>query len=291
MNILKATEPAACALNLAALEGLSKRPALFEPSPEIFWKDPSIAQQLLAMHLDPGVDRASRMPETIKKSACWIASVAGNRGALLDLGCGPGLYCEEFKRLGFEVTGIDFSAGSIAYAREHAAGQKHDIEYICRDYLTMEYEKRFDVIVMIFGDFCVLSDEKRRILLDKVFRALKKEGFFFFDVTTPCLEKSPPRNWQAISGRGFWHDEPHLVLEECIEYPEEHVFLNRYHVIHETGQVKTYLIWNRNYTAAGLERILAAEQFVIDGFYSDLTGNPYKPESAWMGIVARKKAE
>ena len=48
---------------------------------------------------------------------------------VLDVGCGGGFLAEEFARDGFQVTGIDPSAKSVAAARKHAAENRLDIRY------------------------------------------------------------------------------------------------------------------------------------------------------------------
>ena len=77
------------------------RPALFAPHSAPFWDDPHISQQLLAAHLDPRSDAASRCPDTIDRSVAWLTSQLDLRscGRVLDLGCGPGLYAERLAGL------------------------------------------------------------------------------------------------------------------------------------------------------------------------------------------------
>lgn len=48
---------------------------------------------------------------------------------LLDIGCGGGLACEPFARLGARVTGIDASAENIEIAKAHASQSGLDIDY------------------------------------------------------------------------------------------------------------------------------------------------------------------
>src|SRR5690606_4761567 len=82
------------------------------------WTDPHVAQQMLAAHLDPAHDLASRRPAIIDGFVSWLdrrIGLAGRR--VLDLGCGPGLYCERMALRGARVTGLDFSARSLAHAR------------------------------------------------------------------------------------------------------------------------------------------------------------------------------
>ncbi|WP_188235718.1 bifunctional 2-polyprenyl-6-hydroxyphenol methylase/3-demethylubiquinol 3-O-methyltransferase UbiG [Sphingopyxis sp. LK2115] len=47
----------------------------------------------------------------------------------LDVGCGAGLLCEPFARMGAAVTGVDAAPENIAAARDHAAGQGLSISY------------------------------------------------------------------------------------------------------------------------------------------------------------------
>jgi len=49
---------------------------------------------------------------------------------ILDIGCGGGLVSERMAALGYPVTGVDLSAGSIETARRHAAVQGVPVEYV-----------------------------------------------------------------------------------------------------------------------------------------------------------------
>jgi 2-polyprenyl-6-hydroxyphenyl methylase/3-demethylubiquinone-9 3-methyltransferase len=53
--------------------------------------------------------------------------LSGKRAA--DVGCGAGLLAEPLARLGAAVTGVDAAAENIAAARDHAAGQRLEIDY------------------------------------------------------------------------------------------------------------------------------------------------------------------
>src|SRR6185312_9528745 len=50
---------------------------------------------------------------------------------LLDIGCGAGLLCEPFTRLGAQVIGVDPSLTNIAAAKLHAEKAHLSIDYRC----------------------------------------------------------------------------------------------------------------------------------------------------------------
>lgn len=280
------------ALGLDVLRQFAERPAPFAPGASPFWDDPHISASMLAAHLDPARDAASRRPEVIEASVHWLVTTLGlhTDDALLDLGCGPGLYSERFCRTGLRVTGIDISRRSIDYARDHAAEHRLAIEYRYGDYLTMDDQQAFDAIVLIYGDLCALAPAQRDQLLAAVSAALKDGGKFALDVTTPRRHRETQNlnHWQA-SDAGFWRPSPHLVLTQGFAYPDQDIFLEQYIVIDAEGAVTVYRTWFQDYTVTTITETLARHGFVIDGIWSDLTGRPYDTASEWIGVVARKR--
>ena len=133
------TLPNSPALDIPALSELMAKPPPFAPGEAHFWTDPHIARQMLAAHLNPDTDAASRRPATIQRSSDWIVrTLALQPGdSLLDLGCGPGLYASRLALHGLHVTGVDFSQTSIDYARDHARRNRLEITYRCQDYLEL----------------------------------------------------------------------------------------------------------------------------------------------------------
>ena len=88
------------------LHDLMKPPALYERTDAAFWDDEHISRGMLAAHLDPEFEGASRSFAFMDRSVDWICATAppATHPRLLDLGCGPGLYAERFARAGYAVT-------------------------------------------------------------------------------------------------------------------------------------------------------------------------------------------
>ena len=278
-------------LNLDLLQALQEKPEPFTPGELLFWDDPHISKQMLATHLDPSIDLASRRPETIDRTVAWIVDTLGLEpgDSVLDLGCGPGLYTQRFAQRRLRVSGVDYSRRSIEYARQQAAELGLDIHYRYQDYLTLDDPAQYEAAFLIFGDFCPLPPEKRSRLLQNVRRALLPGGRFVLDVSTRegrMLWKGEKRWYVAESG--FWKPGRHLVLEEGFDYPEQAIFLNQYTVIEADGQVSVYRNWFQDYNPESITQELEAGGFVVESTWGDLTGTPYEEGSGWIGVVARK---
>jgi len=272
-------------LPIEMLTRLQEPPAPFSPGEPHFWTDPHIARQMLAVHLDPNTDAASRRPETIQRTVDWLIETLALKPGMrvLDLGCGPGLYTSRLADAGLRVTGVDFSQNSINYARQ----QRPEVEYLCQDYLNLQVEGKFDLVLLIFGDFCVLSTQQRSCLLTNVKNVLNPGGSFVLDVSTPTLRKRAglKNGWYSAPG-GFWKPGPHLVLEQGFAYPED-LFLDQYIVIEAEGRGSVYRNWFQDYTPERIRLELESGGFQVTSLWGDLCGTPLTDDSDWIGVIAR----
>jgi 2-polyprenyl-3-methyl-5-hydroxy-6-metoxy-1,4-benzoquinol methylase len=276
---------------ISQLIQLQQKPEPFTPGEDSFWDDPHISSQMLDFHLNPGVEAASRRPETIDRSVKWMMETLDLKpgDAVLDLGCGPGLYTSRFARAGLQVTGVDYSQRSIDYAIRYASENKLNIRYRYQNYLELDDESQYKAVFLIYGDFCPLNPEQRSTLLCRIHRALKPGGSFVLDVTTrECRKKHGVKNgWYATEG-GFWKPGPHLVLENGFDYPEQSLWLDQYIVVETDGKVTIYRNWFQDYTPEAIADELSRAGFCVESMWSDLTGTPYKLKSEWIGVVTSR---
>jgi 2-polyprenyl-3-methyl-5-hydroxy-6-metoxy-1,4-benzoquinol methylase len=247
------------------------KPKLYEKGIAVMWTNKYISTQLLEIHLNSDVDLASRKEDTIDSTVGWIFdNVPGDKLNILDLGCGPGLYTEKYAQRGHAVNGIDFSENSISYAINSAKERSLNISYRCQDYLSLYDVNRYDLITMIFTDFCVLEPRDRDILLQNVFRALKPGGTFLFDVMNDDYAGiSESRSWEAAD-KGFWSPCPYLALSENIYYKDEKVILSQHIVIDEKGETEIYRFWSHLYSNNDLAQILSIHNFLNPNFFENV---------------------
>lgn len=250
-----------------------KNPALYEKGSASMWEDDHISRHLLELHLNQDCDAASRNGCTIEKTVRWIETHPGTgKKTILDLGCGPGLYCELLAEHGHRVTGVDFSERSIAYARQSAMKKDLKIDYLKANYLDLSFENQFDLAIMIFCDFDVLIPDDRTRLLKNIYRALKPGGLFIFDTLNPkapAAMKIPGTSWEVADG-GFWRPGPYLALAETIHYAETNVILQQHVVCSEPDQYSVYRFWTHYYPHEVLVSILEEEGFSVKSTREDL---------------------
>jgi SAM-dependent methyltransferase len=278
-------------MNLDLILQLQQKPEPFTPGEPLFWNDPHISAQMLKWHLNPENDVASRRPETIQRSVDWLVATLGLHpgDSVLDLGCGPGLYAARLAENGLQVTGVDYSRRSIDYATQYAAEHQLDIRYRYQNYLTLEDEDKYEVVLLIYGDLCPLSPDQRQTLLGNVLRALKTGGHFVLDVTTRIhRQKDGSRNGWYTAKTGFWKPGPHLVLEEGFDYPEQSIFLDQAIVIEADDKVSVYRNWFQDYDRAAITAELEQAGFGVQSVWNDLTGMPFRDDTEWIGLVAQK---
>jgi SAM-dependent methyltransferase len=276
-------------LGFDVLIELSRKPELFEPGAFLFWDDPHISKQMLQAHLSRDTEAASRKPEVIDQTVDWLITYLdlSPGQSVLDLGCGPGLYASRLSRKGLEVTGIDYSRGSINYAKAYAREHQLPVAYLYQDFLTIDYRARFDVVMQIYGELCTFSPTQRDRLFAKVHRALKPGGRFVFDVSTGKTRGSSngSSNWY-VGKQGFWKPGPHLVLEQRFDYAEQSVHVDQFIVIEPDGSISLYRNWFVDYSLETITAALEKQGFRVEAAWSDLAGTAYDSDSEWIGIVA-----
>jgi SAM-dependent methyltransferase len=258
-------------LNIKNIIDLSVTPSLYQKGTAVMWTDPYISKQLLDVHLNPNLDLASRKMKTIEMTVEWILDkVDKDNLNILDLGCGPGLYSQLLAKKGHHVTAVDFSENSINHAKETANKKDLRVEYRQQNYLELEDEEKYDLVIMIFTDFGVLVPDDRAVLLSNIHRALKPGGCFLFDVLNEQWPDQKPvdKTWE-ISEKDFWREKPYLLLSQSFSYPENKVVLSQHCVIDE-DDCEIYRFWTHFFSHDDLTKILSKKDFGQIKFYENI---------------------
>ncbi|MEU3016040.1 class I SAM-dependent methyltransferase [Nocardiopsis sp. NPDC007018] len=275
----------------AALRAMAERPEPYaRVSTADLWTDPHVSTRMLRHHLDPEVEAASHRTEFVDRSVDWMVErfALGSGARVADLGCGPGLYTTRLARAGASALGVDFSPGSVEYAEDTARRDGLDARHLCRDYLELDLDERFDLVVMVMRDYCAMSPADRARLLDVVRRHLAHGGSLLFDVDAePALERvREGRTYAPNLMDGFWSARPYHGFRHTFRYDDERVSVDRYTIVTEDG-IRVFHTWVRYFTPDTLAAELTAGGFVVEEVLGDLTGAPYDPASGEFAVRAR----
>jgi SAM-dependent methyltransferase len=274
------------------LEEINSRPAPFQfYTADELWTDEYTSMKMLEYHMNENIDLSSRNKDFIDRSVKWIISHFGidTNTSIADFGCGPGLYTTPFAENNADVTGIDFSARSIQYARKIADQKGLDINYYQHNYLEFETEKQFDLITMIFCDFCALSPLQRKILLAKFHTLLKTGGSVLLDVHSlnTFNSKDEIATYERNQLDNFWSPENYYGFLNVFKYDKEKVTLDKYTIIEE-ARTRIIYNWLQYFSQDSLREEFEENGFEAEEFYSDVAGSSFSPESPDIAIIARK---
>jgi SAM-dependent methyltransferase len=101
---------------------------------------------------------------------------------VLDLCCGMGRITAELARRGFDATGVDLCGALLETAREDAAYEGLNIEYINSDARSFKRKDFFDLAVNLYISFGYFEDSSEDLLVAKnVFESLKPGGSFIIE--------------------------------------------------------------------------------------------------------------
>ncbi len=138
---------------------------------------------------------------------------------VLDVGCGGGLLAEELARRGCAVTGVDPSKASLEVAREHAAGEQLEIEYVYGSAEDLPVENGgFDAVFC-----CDVLEHVNSVsqAASEAARALRPGGLYLYDTINRTIRSKLLfiklfQEWRATAFM-----EPHLHDHAMFIRPHE----------------------------------------------------------------------
>jgi SAM-dependent methyltransferase len=229
------------------------------------------------MFTDDGFARA-------REEAGSVTQLAGvERGAVLDLCCGPGRFAVPLAQLGYQVTGVDRTRFLLDRAREYAERENAVVEWVESDMRSYSRAAAFDLVLNMFTSFGYFDDpEENRLVLQNVYDSLRSGGVF---VLESMGKEILARIFEAtgsteIEGVG-------LCVQRRRVIDEWSRMENEWWLIRD-GVASTYGLRHWIYSARELREMLEAVGFGTVAIYGDVSGAPYDQRATRLVAVAEK---
>jgi SAM-dependent methyltransferase len=238
---------------------------------------------MLAVHLDPETHMASRAPEIIGEHVDWLLALLRQRGPcdatrILDVGCGPGLYCHALARKGLQTVGFDFAPAPLAWARQQAAAEALPASFLAADLKRLpadlaEQVGPVDAITFWFGEFHSFAPEVAETFLRQLTACLRPGGLFVLEYQPwDLFVQQDSTEWTACTESVFC-DHPHLWLQEFAWHAAARVEVHVHWILEqESGILRRYEQCHQAWPEAELVDLLARVGLGDPTFYPPITG-------------------
>lgn len=211
-----------------------------------------------------------------------VISLLGIRpGArVLDLCCGPGRHSLEFARKGYRVTGVDRTEKYLEAAREKAAREGLDIEFIREDMRVFRRAGAFDAAVNLYTSFGYFEDPADdRKVVENIRSSLADGG-------KAVIEMMGKEVLARVFRERDWYEKDGVfLLEERAVDPGWSRIRNRWILVRESGPTE-YRLELRLYSGAELSSLLLSSGFRSVELFGHLRGIPYDQGAERLVAVA-----
>jgi len=228
-------------------------------------------------------------PQRLEKEAWELVRAldlaAGD--AVLDCPCGFGRHSLVLARAGFRVTGADLSQPFLKLAREAAARDKLDAQFVESDMraLPEDFSGRFDGAFSAFTSFGFFDAEAdNQKVLDELARAVKPGGRVLIDVRNhlQLIDHEVPRVW--------FRGQDCVVLEEITYNWRTDQIVNKREVRFDDGRVRKLPAFRvRAYKPYDLLRMAESAGLKAYDLAGGFSGQPFEPKTSNRIVLVAEK--
>lgn len=220
-------------------------------------------------------------------------------GPVLDAGCGTGRILLPMAREGVTAYGIDISQEMLQVARDKAAGESPEVQANLKiafgDIRQYQLDQRFGVLLFGCNTFQhLLTNDEQDQALQCARNHLEDHGRLFLQATHVRFHEHEP---DVLYHRGREYN-PRTAEQADVSYVYHyfhHLQIQQFTLLLDITRPdgllqRRQVVLNLRYMAPPeIERLLAANGFVLEAMYGDFQRNPVHRDSPWIIVQARKR--
>ncbi len=203
---------------------------------------------------------------------------------ILELGCGTGSLALELQPLGaYDYHATDLSVEMLAVARSKAREKQVPISFDPLDFRGMPAEPQYDAILLLYdGINYVTEPAEISDILEDIYAALKPDGVFVFDQSTPANSLNHADGFDDAGRSG---DFRYLRTSRYDEASQLHTTTFRL-AVGGTTHAEEHI--QRSYSLEEMEGLIGASAFELEASYHEFSLDPATAASERVHHVLRR---
>ncbi len=249
------------------------------PAPEEhgWYKEDELTHAVCTWEFSSGIEKLA----TERASAVLHLSGVDRGAAILDVGCGPGLYLLAFAALGYRCTGLDMSHKMIDVVRRKAEELGVMVELELVNALEFNHPRRFDLAVSLSTSFGYFrQDDENEHVLANIREALKPGALLILDL-----------DGKELVARGFrprhWTDRDGVLMVEERRVLDDWRWLEIRRMFLSGSDRQECVIGYHLYSADEIGAALRRQGYSEVRCFGDLAGAPYDHLAKRLIVLAR----
>ena len=210
---------------------------------------------------------------------------------MLDLACGTGTMTEQMAKLGYDMIGIDYSAGMLSRAMEKKIAENLPILYVQQDMRELELYGTVDATICTLDSLNHLRNwSEVENVMQRIWQVTEPGGLLVFDMNTLYKHQVLLRNEVYV----YETEDVYCVWENVLKDDDctVDIILQLFQCCEDGRYTRTEEhLTERAYSVDQVADGLKRAGFQLLGIYAADTEEPLQEKSERMVVVARKERE